>query len=215
MHSIIQSGMIPGIKSNRRDRQSVFFAAVNPMDDNQDLEAVQYNLAWKKLDATWPSQGSHHPKILGDFVKAQCTGAILSSQKGLQFYQTRSHAIVLYKLPEICFEKAVCMKTKEELYHKENQSPRLPRVVLAGDLDAEVLERAATSAVPLKGPHRAKIGARNLTHMLATPWCEICVRARGQSGWHARVEYVGEILCVHADDGRHRYWVRWSSDGLG
>ena len=54
-----------------------------------------------------------------------------SEERGLQFYQTRSHAIVLYNtLPAICIDKAVCMKTKEDLYHKVYQSTRLPRVVL-------------------------------------------------------------------------------------
>ena len=38
MHSIIQSGLIPGGRSHKRDRQSVFFTAVNPMYANQDLE---------------------------------------------------------------------------------------------------------------------------------------------------------------------------------
>ena len=41
MHSIVQSGLIPGGKSNRRDRQSVFFTAVNPMCARQDLEGVE------------------------------------------------------------------------------------------------------------------------------------------------------------------------------
>ena len=55
----------------------------------------------------------------------------LAHKRGLQCYQTRSHAIVLYSaLPAICIEKAVCMKTKEELYHKVYLSPGLPRVVL-------------------------------------------------------------------------------------
>ena len=37
----------------------------------------------------------------------------LAHKKGLQFYQRRSHAIVLYNtLAAICMEKAVCMKTK-------------------------------------------------------------------------------------------------------
>ena len=47
-------------------------------------------------------------------------------KKGLQFYQTRSHAMVLYNtLPAVCIEKAVCMKTKEELYHKICLTPRV------------------------------------------------------------------------------------------
>ena len=54
---------------------------------------------------------------------------MLAHRKGLQFHQTRSHAIALFNtLSAMCTEKAVCMKTKEELYHKVYQSPRLPRV---------------------------------------------------------------------------------------
>ena len=41
MHSIIESGLIPGGESLRRDRQSVFFTALNPMDARQDLEEVE------------------------------------------------------------------------------------------------------------------------------------------------------------------------------
>ena len=44
MHSITQGGLVPGGKSLKRDRQSEFFTAVNPMYANQDLEEVQYNL---------------------------------------------------------------------------------------------------------------------------------------------------------------------------
>ena len=43
MHSIIQGGLITGGKRLKRDRQSVFFTAANPMYANQDLEEVQYN----------------------------------------------------------------------------------------------------------------------------------------------------------------------------
>ena len=44
MHSIIQDGLIPGGKCLKRDRESVFFTALNPMYANQDLEEVQYDL---------------------------------------------------------------------------------------------------------------------------------------------------------------------------
>ena len=50
--------------------------------------------------------------------------------KGLQFYQTRSHAVVLYNtLPAASNEKAVCMKTTDELYQKVRLTPRVPLVV--------------------------------------------------------------------------------------
>ena len=56
----------------------------------------------------------------------------LAQRKGLQIYQTRSHAITLSStLPAICVEKVVCMKTVEEYLCKVYQSPRLPRDTLA------------------------------------------------------------------------------------
>ena len=54
----------------------------------------------------------------------------LAQEKGLQFYQTRSHAVVLYNaLLEASIEKAVCMKTQEELCQKVRLTPRVTRVV--------------------------------------------------------------------------------------
>ena len=55
----------------------------------------------------------------------------LAQETGLQFYSTRSHAVVLHNtLPAACIEKAVCLKTQEELYQKVRLTPRVPRVVL-------------------------------------------------------------------------------------
>ena len=55
----------------------------------------------------------------------------LARKRGLQFYQIRSHAIVLFDtLPSICIEKAVYRKTGEEWYSKINESLRVPRIVL-------------------------------------------------------------------------------------
>ena len=49
---------------------------------------------------------------------------------GLQFYQTRSNAVLLYDtLPAEFIEKAICMKTKGQLYQGESVILR-PRVVL-------------------------------------------------------------------------------------
>ena len=48
----------------------------------------------------------------------------LAQERGLLFYQTRSHAIVLYDtLPAVCIEKVVCMKTKDEPYQKVRLTP--------------------------------------------------------------------------------------------
>ena len=45
VHSIFRCGLIPGGQSLKRDRQSVFFTAVNPMDDDQSMEETRCDLA--------------------------------------------------------------------------------------------------------------------------------------------------------------------------
>ena len=57
----------------------------------------------------------------------------LAQQRGLPFYQTRSNAVILYDtLPAEFIEKAICVKTKDQLYQRESVIPR-PRVVLEAD----------------------------------------------------------------------------------
>ena len=89
-------------------------------------------MAWEKLLAILQNQGSCHTRTLENASKIQYFRATWSLPKrGLQFYQTRSHAVVLYDtLPAACIEKAVCMKTTDELYQKVRLTPRVPRVVL-------------------------------------------------------------------------------------
>ena len=121
MHSIIQGGLIPaGKKSQKRDRQSVFFTAVNQMHANHDLEDVQYDLDKPRITLHKNTWRVHQNTV---FWCAQ--------RKGLQFYQTRSHAIALFNTPSaLCIENVVFMKTGEDLCCKVHQSPRLPRIVL-------------------------------------------------------------------------------------
>ena len=102
----------------------MFFAAVNPINDDQSMEEIRCDLDKPRIAPYKNTWRPHQNKVYWCSLK-------LAQKKGLQFYQTRSHATVLYNtLPVTCIEKAVCMKTKEELYHKVCQSPRLPRIVL-------------------------------------------------------------------------------------
>ena len=86
--SIIRSGLIPGGRSLKRDRQSVFFAAVNPMDDDQSMVEIRCDLdksGFAPYRYTWRP---HQNKVYWCNLK-------LAQKKGLQFYQTRSHSTVL------------------------------------------------------------------------------------------------------------------------
>ena len=121
--SIIGNGWIPGGKSLKRGRQAVFFSTANPMEDVHDIKEIPCDLSnpriapykntWKRLQNT----------------KFWCN-LKLAWERGLQFQQTRSDAVVLYNtLPAACIEKAVCMNTQDELDQKVRLIPRVPRVL--------------------------------------------------------------------------------------
>ena len=116
LNSIIGNGLILGGKGLKRGRQAVFFTTEDencmgetPRDSTKPRNATHKN-TWKRLQNT----------ICWCNLK-------LAQEKGLQFYQTRSHAVVLYDtLPAAFIEKAVCMKTQAELCQKVRLTPRLP-----------------------------------------------------------------------------------------
>ena len=118
-HSIIRSGGVPEEEVSKGKDNLCFY-----------LKRTRWTMTrvWRKLQA----KDRYIQKYLETSSKLSILVQFeLAQKRELQFYQTRSHAIVLYnKLPAVCFEKAICMKTKEELYHKVYLSPRLPRVVL-------------------------------------------------------------------------------------
>ena len=119
LHSITNSGLIAGGHNSSRDRQTVFFTAVNPMNKNhkdpQELDLTKPRLASYKQE--W--------KVHQDTV--YWVDLQLAQREGLKFYQTRSNAIILYDtLPAYCISKVVVMKSEEIKNQKENVSPRPP-----------------------------------------------------------------------------------------
>ena len=140
LHSIINSGLIPG-GQNLSKRQTVFFLHVNPMDKEHkdpekiDLEAPRLarymHTAWKK----------HQNTVYWVDIK-------LAQKKGLKFYQHRSNAIILYNtLPAYCIPKAVRMETEEIIYEKVFESPRQPpKISLRNDWMKELGSEVARQA---------------------------------------------------------------------
>ena len=88
------------------------------------MEEIRYDLAKPRIRTIqkYLETSSEHSVLV--LLKAR------PRRKDWNFYETRSHAIILYNTLPVIFEKAVCMRTSEELYHKVYQSPRLPRVIL-------------------------------------------------------------------------------------
>ena len=90
MHSTIQGGLIPGGRSLERDKQSVFFTAVYLMYIHQNQEEIQYDLDKPRIPVYKNTCRVHQNTENGCNLK-------LAQRKGLQFYQTRSHAIALFE----------------------------------------------------------------------------------------------------------------------
>ena len=63
MHSIVQSGLIPGGRSNRKNRQSVFFTAVNPIDIQPDQRKVEYDLDKPRIAPHKHTWRSHYNAV--------------------------------------------------------------------------------------------------------------------------------------------------------
>ena len=106
--------------SLRNDRHAVFVRAVNPMRVDQHNE-FEYDLNNPRVAVCKNTWNTHQNTVYWCNLK-------VAQKKGLQFYQTRSKAIVLYNtLLAMCIENVVFMKSGEELYNKVCQSPTLPR----------------------------------------------------------------------------------------
>ena len=121
LHSIINSGLIPG-GQNLSNRQTVFFLLVDPMDKNhKDLDVI---------DLRGPRLAQY-------------------MQKALKKHQNTVHwvDIILHEtLPAHCIPKVVRMETGEVLYEKVYMLPRPPpKISLKHDwmkeLGSEVAQR--------------------------------------------------------------------------
>ena len=122
LHSITNSGLIPGGQNSSRDRQTVFFTAVNPMHKNHQ-DPIE-------LDLTKPRLASHKQKWKVHQDTVYWVDIQLAQHEGLKFYQTRSNAVILYDtLPDCCISKAIVMKSEEIMYQKVYVSPRPPPTI--------------------------------------------------------------------------------------
>ena len=119
LHPITNSGLIAGGQNSSRERQTIFFTAVNPMDkDHKD--PYELDLTKPRLASYKQKKWKRHQDTVY-WVEKQ-----LAQRKGLNFYQTRSNAIILYDtLPAYCISKAIVMKSGE-ITTRVNASSRPP-----------------------------------------------------------------------------------------
>ena len=119
LHFITNSGLIAGGQNSSRDRQTVFFTAVNPM--NKDHRDPQ------ELDLTKPRLASYKQKWKRHQDTMYWVHIQVAWRIGLKFYQTKFNAVILYDtLPACCISKVVVMKSEEIIYQIVYVSPRPP-----------------------------------------------------------------------------------------
>ena len=123
LRSMVNHGLIPGGVSLKTGRQAVCFTVVNPMDNQDGFGKTQSDLSKARIAPFINTWQHFQETVFWCNLK-------LAQQRGLQFYQTRSNAVILYDtLPAEFIEKAICMKTKDQLYQRESVILR-PRFVL-------------------------------------------------------------------------------------
>ena len=121
LRSTVNHGLIPRGVCLRKGRQSVFFSVVNPMDNKDGLGEPLCDLSQARIAPYKNTWKPFQDTVFWCNLK-------LAQQGGLQFYQTRSNAVILYDtLPAEFIEKAICIK--DQLYPRETVILR-PRVVL-------------------------------------------------------------------------------------
>ena len=90
LHSIINSGLIPG-GQNLSKRQTVFFTSVDPMNKEQkDPDVIHLECTASCLVQARSVEETSQRGVLGRHK------TWLAQKKGFKFYQTRSNAIILY-----------------------------------------------------------------------------------------------------------------------
>ena len=107
LRSIVRSGLVPGGSSTKTGRCAVFFTVVDPMDDERGSRETCCDLSQAR---TAPCKNTWKP--LQDTVFCSFT-----NQGLMQLYSMT--------LPAEFIGKAVCMKTEEQLYHRESARPRV------------------------------------------------------------------------------------------
>ena len=136
LRSIVNHGQISGGVSLKTGRHAVFFIVVNPMDNQDDLGETLCDLSKARI--------APYKNILKNFQDALFWCNLkLAQQRGLQFYQTKSNAVLLVDtLPAEFIVKAICMKTKDQIYQRESARPRvvLRRNSQSGSQDLPVQE---------------------------------------------------------------------------
>ena len=147
VQSILGSGLIAGGRESKQGRQTVFFAPLNPFGSNPDEEKLSGDLSNPRkvhYEGKWKTNQDAVYWI--NLARAQ--------DKGLQFWQTRSHAIIVCSsVPADCIYKVISQRGEKALFERLS-TPRLaPKIVLKSNWRSQEQQPDT-----LEGPTSAGIG---------------------------------------------------------
>ena len=165
LHSITNSGLIPGGQNSSRERQTVFFTAVNPMHKNHQ-DPIELDLTKPRLAAYKKKWKVHQDTVY--WVDIQ-----LAQRKGLKFYQTRSNAVILYDtLSADCISKAIVIKSEEILYQKVYVSRPPPTIPFQDNWTCDSDSDVARSSKDIQRIELKPNTQLSSTGWLVTKWSE-------------------------------------------
>ena len=122
--SMLKSGPIAGGRISRDGRQTVFCTPLNPFVDNPDEEEPSDDLSK-------PRKVHYHSKWRPRQAAVFWIHLARAQEKGLQFWQTRSHAVIVHdSVPADCIEKVVCQKAYRTSYERLSTPRPAPMIVL-------------------------------------------------------------------------------------
>ena len=102
--SILKSGLIAAGRESKEGRQTIFFTPLHPFEDNPDEEVPGD-------DPSKPRKVHHHSKWKSRQDAVYWINLARAQDKGLQFWQTRSRAIIVCSsVPADCIDKVISQK---------------------------------------------------------------------------------------------------------
>ena len=124
VQSILGSGLIPGGKESDKAPLAVFFTPLNPFDENPDEEELHD-------DYTIPQKVHYHSHWERNQVAVYWIKISRAQEQGLQFWQTKSFAIITHNLvPGDCMYRVISEKRDRVLFEKLATSRPAPKVTL-------------------------------------------------------------------------------------
>ena len=124
MQSIIRSGLITRGRKGKEGRQNTFRALLNPFGDNPDEEIhcddqskprkIHCNSKWKtRQDAVYSINSAR------------------AQDKGLRFWQSRSHAVIVFSsVPATCIYTVISQKWERTLFERLSTHRPAPKIGL-------------------------------------------------------------------------------------